>query len=154
MIAERAQGSPELVVPWWGPKFTWMPSQSSQGSFHHNQKPGYSPPRVTIGFNYKVKVRNEQTLPKHSTIGQTNKSQKKKKELLMYSGKEPTCHEKPACQCRRLKRHRFSLWVGKIPWRRKWHPSPVFLPGETHGQRNLVGYGPRGCKESDTTEAT
>ena len=41
--------------------------------------------------------------------------------------------------------------VGKIPWRRKWQPTPVFLPGKSHGQRSLVGYGPCGRKESDTT---
>ena len=41
---------------------------------------------------------------------------------------------------------------GKIPWRRKWQPTPVFLPGESHGQRGLVGYSPRGRKELDTTE--
>jgi len=40
----------------------------------------------------------------------------------------------------------------KIPWRRKWQPTPVFLPGESHGQRSLAGYSPRGCKGSDTTE--
>ena len=38
------------------------------------------------------------------------------------------------------KRYRFGPWVGKIPWRRSWQPSPVFLPGEFHGQRSLVGY--------------
>ena len=43
-------------------------------------------------------------------------------------------------------------WVGKIPWRRKWQPTPVFLPGEFHGQRSLMGYSPRGRKESDMTE--
>ena len=37
-------------------------------------------------------------------------------------------------------------------WRRKWHPTPVLLPGKSHGRRNLVGYSPWGCKESDTTE--
>ena len=42
----------------------------------------------------------------------------------------------------------------KLPWRRAWHPTPAFLPGESHGQRSLVGYSPQGCKESDTTEAT
>ena len=41
---------------------------------------------------------------------------------------------------------------GKIPWRRKWQPAPVFLPEESHGQRNLAGYSPWGCKESDMTE--
>ena len=63
-----------------------------------------------------------------------------------HSGKES------ACQCRRCKRCRFYPWVGKIPWSRKWQPTPVFLPGEFHGQRSLVGYSPWGCKESDTTE--
>ena len=43
-------------------------------------------------------------------------------------------------------------WVGRIPWRRKWQPTPVFLPGESHGQRTLIGYSPWGCKESDMTE--
>ena len=64
------------------------------------------------------------------------------------SGKEPTC------QCRRCKRHGFDPWVEKIPWRKKWQLALVFLPGESHGQRSLMGYSPWGCKESDTTEAT
>ena len=42
--------------------------------------------------------------------------------------------------------------VGEIPWNKKWQPTPVFLPGKFHGERNLVGYSPWGCKESDTTE--
>ena len=57
-----------------------------------------------------------------------------------------------ACQCRRHKRCRFNPWVGKIPWKRKWQPTPVFLPGKSHVQRSLVGYSPPGHKESDTTE--
>ena len=64
------------------------------------------------------------------------------------SGKEPTY------QCRRPKRHGFNPWVGKIPWRRAWQPTPVFLPGESHGQGSLAGYSPWGHKESDMTEAT
>ena len=55
-------------------------------------------------------------------------------------------------QCSRIKRCRFHPWVGKIPWRRKWPSTPGFLPGESHGQRNLAGYGPQSHKESDTTE--
>ena len=43
-------------------------------------------------------------------------------------------------------------WVRKIHWGRDWQPTPVFLPGESHGQRSLVGYTPWGRKESDTTE--
>ena len=46
----------------------------------------------------------------------------------------------------------FNSWVGKIPWRRKWQPTSVSMPGEPHGQRNLVDYSPRGRKESDMTE--
>ena len=46
----------------------------------------------------------------------------------------------------------FDPWVRKIPWRRKWHPTPVLLPGKSHGQRSLVGYSPWGRKELDTTE--
>ena len=46
----------------------------------------------------------------------------------------------------------FNPWVGKIPGRRKWQPTPVFLPGEFHRQRSLAGYRPWSRKESDTTE--
>ena len=46
----------------------------------------------------------------------------------------------------------FDPWVRKIPWRKKWQPTPAFLPGESHGQRSLVGYSPWGHKELDTTE--
>ena len=47
--------------------------------------------------------------------------------------------KEPACPCKRHKRCKFSPWVGKIPWRRAWQPTPVFLPGESHGQRSLAG---------------
>ena len=58
-----------------------------------------------------------------------------------------TSGKEPVCQCRRCKRCGFDPWLGKIPWRRAWQPTPAFLPGESHGQRSL------GHKESDTTEA-
>ena len=45
-------------------------------------------------------------------------------------------------------------WVGKIPWRRAWQSTPVFLPEESHGQRGLAGYSPCGHRESDRTETT
>ena len=56
------------------------------------------------------------------------------------------------CQCRRHKRHGFDPWVGKIPWRKKWQPTLVFLPTESQGQRALVGSSPWGHKESDMAE--
>ena len=62
-----------------------------------------------------------------------------------YSGKESVC------QCKRCL---FSPWAGKIPWRRKWQPAPILLPGKFHGQRSLVGYSPWGHKESDMIEHT
>ena len=58
-----------------------------------------------------------------------------------------------ACRCRRRRRCKFDPWIRKIPWRRKWQPSLVFLPGGSPGQRSLAGYSQCGRKESDTTEA-
>ena len=63
------------------------------------------------------------------------------RSLVSWLGKLPrwlSCKE-CACQCKRLKRHRFNPWVRRILWKRAWHPIPVFLPGESHGQRSLVG---------------
>ena len=57
-----------------------------------------------------------------------------------------------ACQCRRHKRRWFDPLVGKIPRRRKWQPTPIFLPGKFHGQRSLAGCNPWGGKELDMTE--
>ena len=54
--------------------------------------------------------------------------------------------------CLQCRRPGFNPWVRKIPWRRKWQPTPVFLPGESHGQISLVGYSPWGHKECDMTE--
>ena len=62
-----------------------------------------------------------------------------------------SCNES-TCQCRRCRGLGFDLWVRKIPWRRKWQSTPVFLPGKSHGQRSLEGYSPWGHKESDMTE--
>ena len=64
------------------------------------------------------------------------------------SGKEP------ACQSRRCKRRELDPWVGKIPWRRAWQPTPVFLPGESQGWGSLVGFRLWGRTVSDTTDVT
>ena len=55
--------------------------------------------------------------------------------------------KKSACQCRR---HRFYPWVGKMPWKRKWWPTAVSLPGKSHGQRSLVIYSTWGSQKSQT----
>ena len=62
--------------------------------------------------------------------------------------------QETAFQCWRHKRCYFDPWIGKIPWRRAWQPTPVFLPGESHGQRSLVGCSPQGHTGLDMTEVT
>ena len=54
--------------------------------------------------------------------------------------------------CLQCGRPGLNPWAGKTPWRRKWQPTPVFLPGKSHGRRILVGYSPWGCKKSDMNE--
>ena len=65
-----------------------------------------------------------------------------------------TSDKEPASQCRRHKRQGFDPWVRKIPWRQAQKPTPVFLSGESHGQRSLADYIPWSCKELDMTEVT
>ena len=55
--------------------------------------------------------------------------------------------------CLQWGRSGFNPWVGKIPWGRKWQPTPAFLPGKSHGWKCLAGYGPWGHNESDMTES-
>ena len=92
-------------------------------------------------------------------IGRTDlRKQETKKTYSIYSqdlgfpggasGKEPTC------QSRWRQRREFNPWGGKIPWRRAWQPTLVFMPRESHGQRSLAGCSPQGCKESDSTEVS
>ena len=64
---------------------------------------------------------------------------------MAHIGKEPTRNAEDIGDT-------FYPWVRIIPWRRKWQPTPVSLPGESHGQRSPAGYSPWGGKESDTTE--
>ena len=69
-------------------------------------------------------------------------------EIELYwwiSGKELACQ---------FRRHGFDPWLGKIPWRRKWKPTPVFLPGKSHGQRSLASCSPWGCRELHMTDCS
>ena len=81
-------------------------------------------------------------------------------KVLLASGTESwgfpgvTSGKEPACLCRRRERHGFNPWVEKIPQRRTWKPTPVFLSGESHGQRSLAGYSWQGSKELVLSEAT
>ena len=71
--------------------------------------------------------------------------------MLYYSvGLSPWLRSREStCHC---KGYALNPWIRDIPWRRKFQPSLVFLPGKSHGQRSLVGYSPWGHKESDMTE--
>ena len=83
------------------------------------------------------------------TTEQLSTAQYKEFELpRWHSGKESIC------QCRRHRRRGFNPWVRKIPWSRKWQPTPVFMPGKSHGHKSLADYSPWSHKESDTTEHT
>ena len=73
-------------------------------------------------------------------------------DLLSHLWTQPVCpffrmglvkKKKPACQCRI---NGLDPWIWKIPWRRKWQPTPIFLPGKSHGPRSLAGYGSWGQK--------
>ena len=105
-------------------------------------------------YNEK-QVRTDASLPSRSLSSRTNWPRDESYFcVLLFS---VTCciglpwwlsSKQSACQCRR---HKFDPWVRKIPWRRKWQPMPIFLPGKIHGQRSLAGYSPWGCKVLDTT---
>ena len=78
----------------------------------------------------------------------------KKQGVYIYIFPGASVDKEPAYQCRRGKRPRFDPWVRKIPWRRAWQPTPVFLPGDSPWTEEPGGYGSKGRKESNTTEAT
>ena len=88
----------------------------------------------------------------------THRGQRRNSRIRGFKGKEGLpgrlSDKESGCQC---SRHRFSPWVGKIPWKRKWQSTPVFLSGKFHGQTEnsmdcVAGYSPRGHKKLDTTE--
>ena len=102
----------------------------------------------TAAHQASLFITNPQSPPKPMSI-----------ELVMPSNKLILCHPfllLPSIfpSIRRLNRHGLNPWVGKIPWREAWWPTPVFLSGESYGQKNLAGYSPWSCKESDMTEVT
>ena len=64
--------------------------------------------------------------------------------MVLVVKKRKEKKRKPVCQCRRYKKRRFKPWIGKIPWRKAWLSTPVFLSEESHGQRSPEGYSPWG----------
>ena len=88
----------------------------------------------------------------HSLGLKTKSNKMTETETTKQLQKDGSDGQESACQWRRCRRRGFGPWVGKIPWRRAWQPTPVFLPGEYHRQRSLAGYNPQDHKESDMTE--
>ena len=85
-------------------------------------------------------------------FSKTSELWEKKKVLLSLMGFPVVQGQRIHLQGKGHRERRFSSQVRKIPWRRKWRSTPVFLPGESHGQRSLAGY--KGHRELDTTEET
>ena len=98
---------------------------------------------------------DQRHLPKFETVvlfssnSPSSPSTKRFNYKYMKSWAFPVAQQRTCLQCRG---HGFDPWVGKIPWRRKQQPTPLFLPGKSHGQRSLVGYSAEGHKELDTTD--
>ena len=109
------------------------------------------------------RLQKQQCLPyKKTNISRTNKLVQLVRlstdYLTRYQSWFPRWHrsKESAYQCLRCKRQGFNPWVGKIPWRRKWQPTPpVFLPGKSHGQRSLGDYSPWSLRvRHDCTHST
>ena len=133
---KQEKGTTEDEMVGWHHQRTWV--WASSGSWWWTVKPGVL---QSMGSQSDMTVTQLTELKGKKGFPRWHKWLKKKKK-------------KPACQCRRHKRCGFDPWVRKILWRRAWKPTPVFFPGESHGQRSLVKYSPLGHKVSDTTEAT
>ena len=115
-------------IPW---RRAWQPTPVFLSGESHEQ-------RSLVGYCHRVsKSQTRLSMHAHTSDNHYHRLPR------WLSGKEYFC------QCRR---HRFDPWFGKMPRRRKWQPTPVVLPGKSHGQGSLVGYSPWGHKVSDTTE--
>ena len=83
-----------------------------------------------------------------------NYTRNRNEAQISFSPQGSLVGKESACQCRRPRRCGFDPWVGKIPWRRKWQPTPVFLSRESCGERSLLGHSPWDCKELGMIEVT
>ena len=128
---------------WWlpgagGRRTTAYWAQCPLGGQHHVLKPDRDAACATLGMLSKWSFKRLNFVFNFVKLIVTSI-----KKIYIY-GKTWLSGKESACQCRRCKRRRFDPWVGKIPQRRKWKSTPVFLPGESHGQRSLVGHSPWG----------
>ena len=110
--------------------------------------PSPQPAQTGPALDHQLRVHSEQEQQCHFHCPVILSSSSSPSRLCR--GSQPRCSlpwwlsaEEPSCQCSRLGP---SPWARQISWRKKWQPSPVFLPGKSHGQRSLAGYSPWGCK--------
>ena len=133
----------------WGGQSTGV---SALTSFLPKKSQGWSPLEWTGWISLQAKglsrVFSNTTVQKHQFFGAQPSSQSNSHIHTWPQEKFPggASGKEPACQCRRHERCGFDPWVRKIPWNRKWQPTPVFLPGGSHGQRSLAGYNPIGSQ--------
>ena len=147
-----------------GPEPSSVPSSSLPGllesslalcSVHHGHSLNLTPFRCPVPARAcPCLPRPSSTTPPHPTRLPQASSTDQIFPLVCQPNKGFTggsISREPTSQCRRCWRRGFSPWLRKISWRRPWQPTPVFLPGEAHGQGSLAGYIPWGRKESNRT---
>ena len=148
------------IVEW-----TVMPSSRGSSQLRDRTSPapagGFFTTSTTQEAHLKPGLGPNGSSPLPSPPGTTTQAQVHSHSLVCNKPKQSpwgcpgdTSGKAHACQCRRYKRRGLHPWVGKIPWRRKWQPTAVFLPGESHGKRSLAGYCPWDRRELSMTEAT
>ena len=157
----RGLGERWLCLEWWWLQWTWSEMnkevETATWRWIRNRrwrnKGNQRWPTLVLTFTGQERIRKEQaffcffSFAVWGRCGGTNSCVRPIQGFPGgASGKEP------ACQSRRRKRLRLYSWVRKIPWRRQWLPTPVFLPGKFHEQRSLASYNLWGCKELDMTE--
>ena len=121
----QEKGTTEDEMVGWHHRRTWV--WASSGSWWWTVKPG------VLQSMGSQRVRHDRV---------TQLTELKEKKGFPRWHKWLKKKKKPTCQCRRHKRCGFDPWVRKILWRRAWKPTPVFFPGESHGQKSLVRYSP------------
>ena len=138
------------AMPWarhcWGSKLSQMAESLSLGILQSIKQNALLADSILLIFTYPVLC--DWLDLKNLTLYHSNLFC-----IMMYFQCGLLSNKESACQCKRLRRHGFYPWVRKISWRKAWQPTPVFLPGESPGQRSLAEYSPRGCKELKKTEA-
>ena len=123
----------------WRETLSFKGSADSHNACDEHQEKG--------GFSTKESQSEPAASPKQNARKQVAKASPRCQHQVALEVKNPPANAGDM-------RCRFDPWVRKIPWRQKWQPPPVFLPGKSHGQRSPAGYSPCGHEESDTTEGT